>query len=82
MDDQLLLDKYLLILKSTVEVFVHGTLESSNKDIERTLKEGLDEIMTSQSMTYQKMTEYGWYQINNIDASQIKQTLMKLQNSN
>ena len=82
MNDQLLLDKYLLILKSTVEVFVHGTLESSNKDIERTLKEGLDEIMESQSMTYQKMTEYGWYQINNIDTSKIKQTLMKIQNSN
>ena len=31
--DRILLDNYLLVLKSTVEVYVHGTLESSNKDI-------------------------------------------------
>lgn len=82
MNDQLLMDEYLLILKSTVEVYVHGTLESSNKDIETTLKECLDEIMTSQSNAYKKMTEFGWYQINNIDKNTINQTLTKVQSSN
>ena len=40
--DKLLMENYLLVLKSTVEVFVHGTLESSNEDIRTTLKSGLD----------------------------------------
>ena len=79
MDDRLIMDNYLLILKSTVEVFVHGTLESSNNDIRMTLKRGLDEIMTSQANTYDEMTKYGWYTINNVDTSEISKTLNKVQ---
>ena len=75
MDDQLLLDNYLLVLKSTVEVYVHGTLESSNKDIKDLLKEGLDETMLHQANTYNEMTKYGWYKINNVETSTINQTL-------
>ena len=82
MSDQLLLDNYLLILKSTVEVFVHGTLESSNSDIRKLLKCGLDDIMECQANTYDEMTKYGWYQINNIKASEISKTLKKLESSN
>lgn len=78
MNDRLLLDNYLMILKSTVEVYVHGTLESSNDDIRSVLKNGLDEIMNSQAETYSIMTQYGWYDINNIKTSIINQTLKKI----
>ena len=76
MDNQIIMENYLLVLKSTVEVFVHGTLESSNKDIHDELKNGLDEIMASQENTYNEMTKYGWYQVNNVDSSTINQTYM------
>ena len=82
MDDQLLMDNYLLILKSTVEVYVHGTLESSNQNIRDLLKEGLDETLTHQANTYDEMTKYGWYEVNNIEEQKINQTLTKLQNQN
>ena len=75
MDNQLVLDNYLLILKSTVEVYVHGTLESSNKDIRLLLKQSLDEIMTSQANTYDLMTKYGWYKVNNVKPTAITKTL-------
>ena len=78
MNDQLLLDNYLMILKSTVEVFVHGTLESSNNDIKTLLKFGLDEIMSAQARTYDEMTKYGWYKINNVKTSVINQTLKSI----
>ena len=80
--DKLLMENYLLVLKSTVEVFVHGTLESSNEDIRTTLKNGLNNIMTSQAKTYDLMTKYGWYQVNNIDNNVINQTLTKVESSN
>ena len=51
MSDQLLMDNYLLILKSTMEVYVHGTLESSNEDIRELLKEGLNNTQTNQANT-------------------------------
>ena len=82
MSDQLLLENYLLVLKSTVEVYVHGTLENSNKDIKEILKKGLDETMSHQEKTYNEMTKYGWYTVNNIDSSIILQTLNKVKNEN
>ena len=81
MNNQLIMENYLLILKSTVEVFVHGTLESSNNDIRLILKDGLDNIMISQANTYDEMTKYGWYTISNVEASTISETLNKIQNS-
>ncbi len=81
MNDQVLMDKYLLLLKSTVEVYVHGTLESSNQKVRSLLKTCLDETMNSQALTYDEMTKYGWYNINNVDSNVIKQTLTKLQSN-
>ena len=82
MNDKLLMENYLLVLKSTVEVYVHGTLESSNNDIRNLLKEGLDNTMTHQATTYDEMTKYGWYQVNNVDNSNINQILTKINNQN
>ena len=80
MDDQLILDNYLLILKSTVEVYVHGTLESSNLDVKSLLQESLNETLNHQKDTYQEMIKYGWYQVNNIDKNKINDTLNKVTN--
>lgn len=77
MNDQLMMDNYLLILKSTIEVYVHGTLESSNNDIRETLKQGLNTTLKHQANTYDEMVKYGWYQIENVEKTKITQTLNK-----
>ena len=82
MNDKLIMENYLLILKSTVEVYVHGTLESSNNDVRQLLKDSLNDIMTSQANTYDEMTKYGWYKINNVEATEIQKTLDKVKNTN
>ena len=82
MNDKLLMENYLLVLKSTVEVFVHGTLESSNEDVRSLLKEGLDDTMMHQANTYDLMTEYGWYSVQNVDKQNVKQILDKVQGQN
>ncbi len=82
MNDKLIMENYLLVLKSTVEVYVHGTLESSNNDVRELLKGCLDDTMTSQANTYDLMTECGWYTINNIDSKDISKTLNKIQSEN
>ena len=82
MNDQLLMDNYLLLLKSTVEVYVHGTLESSNEDVRELLKECLNETMTNQANTYDEMTSYGWYSVNNVDSTVISKTLNKIESKN
>ena len=82
MDDRLMMENYLLVLKSTVEVFVHGTLESSNENSKKSLKQGLDIIMDSQANTYNLMMSFGWYPVNNVSKSIINDTLLKIENQN
>ena len=81
MNDQMIMENYLLILKSTVEVYVHGTLESSNNDIKTLLKECLNETISNQGSTYDNMVKFGWYQIENAPQTKIKETINKA-NSN
>lgn len=81
MNDKLLMENYLLVLKSTVEVYVHGTLESSNSDIKDLLKSSLDDTMDKQARTYNEMTKRNWYKVNNIKESEISKVLNKV-NSN
>lgn len=78
MNDQVLMDNYLMILKSTIEVYVHGTLESSNEDIRKLLKNGLDETLKHQARTYDEMTNYGWYKIENVNSQTINKTYKKV----
>jgi len=72
MSDKLLLNNYLLILKSTVEVYVHGTLESSNEDVRNIMKNGLDETLKHQARVYDEMVSYDYYVIDNINPSEIE----------
>jgi len=82
MNDEMLMNNYLLLLKSTVEVYVHGTLESSNGDVRELLKSCLDNTMASQAATYDEMVDYGWYKVTNLECDKINQTLQKLQKCN
>ena len=82
MDSTLILENYLLVLKSTVEVFVHGTLESSNSIVRTTLKKCLDTIMDSQNNTFQLMSKSGWYNVNNVENSKVLETINELSNAN
>ena len=78
MNDQLLMENYLLVLKSTVEVYVHGTLESSNSDIKEMLCNGLNETLKHQERVYNEMKNNNWYQVKNIDKKSIRQVYDKL----
>lgn len=82
MDNKLIFENYLLVLKSTVEVYIHGTLESSNQDVRSNLKNNLNGILEMQANTYDLMHQNGWYQINNVKQSEIEKTLNKLINQN
>ena len=82
MNDKLIMENYLLVLKSTMEVYVHGSLESSNEDIRSILKLGLDETFSHQADCYNEMTKYGWYTINNVKTNVIKQTLNTVKQGN
>ena len=78
MSDKLLMENYLLILKSTIEVYIHGTLESSNREIRKLLKKNLDNTITSQEKTFSIMKDFNFYKIENISKEKINNNLNKL----
>ena len=78
MNDRLIMENVLLLLKSNMEVYVHGTLESSNPKVRKALKNGLDETMQMQEDIFNKMTEYNWYQVKNIKCTEIEKTYENL----
>ena len=82
MNDELLMNNYLLLLKSTMEVYVHGTLESTNAGVRDILKSGLDETVKHQASTYDKMNEFGWYTVNNVDSKTIQKTINSIKMKN
>jgi spore coat protein CotF len=78
MNDELLLNNYLLNLKSTIEVYIHGTLESSNSDVRSILHDGLDETLSCQAILYETMVDNGYYEVDNVKSNQIKQVYNKV----
>lgn len=78
MNDQYLINNYLLILKSTVEVYVHGTLESSNKNVRKLLQQCLNDTIDMQDKTYHKMVENNWYTVENINVKEISKVYEKV----
>lgn len=81
MTNKELINNYLLLLKSSVEVYIHGTLESSNQESRKTLKSCLDDILENQANTFEKMKEYNWYEVSNVKASEIVKVLNKIQSN-
>ena len=81
MDDKLIMENYLLVLKSTVEVYVHGSLESSNDSVRMVLKTSLNETMNNQASTYELMKQNNWYTVSNIETNEISKTLNKLESN-
>ncbi len=80
-NDKLIMENYLLLLKSTMEVYVHGSLEASNSKVRKTLKHGLDETLMSQSLTYDEMVNNGWYCVNNVKSNLVKEVIKKVKSN-
>ena len=80
MNDNILMEAYLLILKSNMEVYVHGTIESANEQVRNTIYTCMQDTLESQNNTFQLMMEYGYYNIENIPCKDIKKTIKKLNN--
>ena len=77
MTDKELISNYLLLLKSETEVYIHGTIESSNKCVRNLLKSCLSDILISQEETFNIMVQKKFYEVENIKKSSIKKIYEK-----
>ena len=78
MNDQEIITNYLSLLKSDVEVYVHGTIESSNEKVRNVIRFGLDETLNAQERTFNEMLSSNMYEVSNVKVSDIKKTCNKI----
>lgn len=81
MNDKELMTNYLSLLKSNVEVYVHGTIESCNKKVKNIIRYGLDETLNAQERTFDIMVSSNMYDVSNIKPSDVKKTYNKVYQS-
>lgn len=77
MDDKTLMENLLYAVKSTCDLYFHGTIESSSSDVHGAFSNALDKTLKMQNDIYSKMSEKGWYQNKCADQPQIQQIANK-----
>ncbi len=77
MEDRDLMEKELLVIKGVCDLYLHGTIESSTKEVHDAFKYALNESLDIQNKIYNLMKEKGWYKTEDVDQNKINMTKQK-----
>ena len=80
MEDRELMEKELLIEKGVCDLYMHGAIESTTKEVHCAFKEALNTSLDIQNKLYNLMKEKGWYQTECADSQTISQAKQNFQN--
>lgn len=80
-NDKNLMNEILTMSKAGADLYLHGTLESNNKNVHEAFKTALHETLAIQNDTYKVMQQHGWYQVENVTPQKVEQTKHKLASS-
>lgn len=71
MEDKDLMEKELLIIKGVCDLYLHGTIESSTKEVHDAFKCALNESLDIQNKIFNLMSEKGWYKMDTVEQQKI-----------
>lgn len=71
MEDRLIMDNILTATKSMCDLMMHGTIESSTPDVHNAFSQSLSDCLCMQNEIYAKMTEKGWYPMQQAEQQKI-----------
>ena len=71
MDDKNLMENLLLLEKGVCDLYLHGTIESSTKNVHGAFHAALSESLCMQDNVYTKMAQKGWYPTTPAEQKQI-----------
>ena len=77
MEDRDLMEKELLVIKGVCDLYLHGTVESSTKEVHDAFKCALNESLDIQNKIYNLMKEKGWYKTEDAPESKLASTKQK-----
>ncbi len=77
MNDKILMEDILSSTKGACELYMHGTIESGTANVHSTFDRALDDSLQMQNNIFNKMSQKGWYQTEQVD----QQKIMKVKQS-
>lgn len=77
MDDRNLMENILLLEKGVCDLFMHGAIESSTKNVHQAFSSALSSALNMQDSIYSKMAAKGWYSAEQADQNQISSLKQK-----
>ena len=82
MDDKNLMENLLLLEKGVCDLYLHGTIESSTKNVHGAFHAALSESLCMQDNVYTKMAQKGWYPAETAQPAQISAVKQKYSQAN
>lgn len=82
MQDKNIMQDILMLEKGVCDLYMHGAIESSTQNINRTFKSALDSSLTLQDNIYREMEAKGWYTTEQADQNKISTLKQKYSNMN
>lgn len=77
MNDKALMENLLQITKGMCDLYSHGTIESSTKNVHSTFHDSLSETLNKQYEIYNIMEQRNWYQSTPVETQKIAQAISK-----
>ncbi|PWL50507.1 MAG: spore coat protein [Clostridiales bacterium] len=77
MDDKLIMEDILTTMKSAADLYMHGTIESETVNIHQAFDKKLCETLQMQNEIYTKMSQRGWYAMEQAEQQKIDQARQK-----
>ena len=82
MEDRDLMENHLSLVKGICDLYLHGAIESSTKEVHETFKNALNEELNIQNKLYNLMKEKGWYQAEEAELNKIAIAKQKFSKEN
>lgn len=77
MNDKNLMEDILLLEKGGCDLYMHGTIESSDKNVYQVFNKALNDALCMQDTIYDKMASKGWYSTEQVEQNKINSVKQK-----
>ncbi len=77
MNDKEIMENLLFTAKTACDLYFHGVIEASDQKVRSSFQAALDNSLKLQSQIYDKMSQKGFYQVQNVEQQKIDTTRSK-----
>lgn len=77
MNEKMITESVLSLLKGSADLHLHGTIESSTLNVRGAFEKSLNDVLDMQKEVYSAMSQKGWYPMTEAEQQKIDQAKQK-----